>query len=108
MALIKCPECGSEVSSLADKCPKCAYPITSPKTIVTCKKQQLIIFGIAVICILLYLYYPIEINPSDNYKKFENFKNFFIIIGIGLLIWFFVIRYIIWWHNKESLSNKNL
>lgn len=27
MALIKCPECGTEVSSLADKCPKCAYPI---------------------------------------------------------------------------------
>ena len=30
MALIKCPECGTEVSSLADKCPKCAYPIKKP------------------------------------------------------------------------------
>ena len=29
MALIKCPECGTEVSSLAEKCPKCAYPLYS-------------------------------------------------------------------------------
>lgn len=27
MALIKCPECGNEVSSVADACPKCGYPI---------------------------------------------------------------------------------
>jgi len=27
MALVKCPECGSEVSSLAEACPRCAYPI---------------------------------------------------------------------------------
>lgn len=25
--LIKCPECGTEVSDLAAQCPKCAYPI---------------------------------------------------------------------------------
>jgi hypothetical protein len=27
MALIKCPECGNEVSSIADTCPKCGYPV---------------------------------------------------------------------------------
>jgi hypothetical protein len=27
MALINCPECGTEVSDKAEKCPKCAYPI---------------------------------------------------------------------------------
>jgi len=27
MSLIKCPECGSEVSDFAQNCPKCAYPI---------------------------------------------------------------------------------
>ncbi len=27
MALIKCPECGSVISSVADSCPKCGYPI---------------------------------------------------------------------------------
>ena len=29
MALIKCPECGNDVSSVAISCPKCGYPITS-------------------------------------------------------------------------------
>ncbi|MBE0674351.1 MAG: zinc-ribbon domain-containing protein [Bacteroidales bacterium] len=27
MALIKCPECGTDVSDKAEKCPKCAYPL---------------------------------------------------------------------------------
>ena len=27
MALIKCPECGTEVSDKAKACPRCAYPI---------------------------------------------------------------------------------
>ncbi len=27
MALIKCPECGCEVSEFAEMCPKCAYPV---------------------------------------------------------------------------------
>ena len=27
MALIKCPECGHEVSSEAKNCPNCGYPI---------------------------------------------------------------------------------
>lgn len=29
MALIKCPECGTEVSDKAATCPKCAYPMES-------------------------------------------------------------------------------
>ncbi len=27
MALIKCPECGSEISDMATSCPQCGYPI---------------------------------------------------------------------------------
>ncbi len=32
MALINCPECGTEVSEKADNCPKCAYPINKIET----------------------------------------------------------------------------
>ncbi len=32
MALIKCPECGKEVSDKASVCPVCAYPIAESKT----------------------------------------------------------------------------
>ena len=31
MALILCPECGTEVSDKAEKCPKCSYPINKPQ-----------------------------------------------------------------------------
>ena len=27
MALIKCPECGKEISDKASSCPSCGYPI---------------------------------------------------------------------------------
>ncbi len=32
MSLIKCPECGADVSDKAEKCPKCAHPISQDKT----------------------------------------------------------------------------
>ena len=32
MALIKCPECGREVSSRAQACPQCGCPIAAAKT----------------------------------------------------------------------------
>lgn len=32
MALIKCPECGQEVSDRASVCPKCAFPLSELKT----------------------------------------------------------------------------
>ena len=31
MSLIKCPECGKEVSEHAESCPSCAYPINPNK-----------------------------------------------------------------------------
>ena len=33
MALIKCPECGKEISDKATVCPNCGYPITTEPTI---------------------------------------------------------------------------
>lgn len=33
MSLIKCPECGKEVSSLAENCPGCGYPLAEQTTI---------------------------------------------------------------------------
>ena len=32
MALIKCPECGKEVSDRAGSCPNCAFPLSSMRT----------------------------------------------------------------------------
>lgn len=32
MALIKCPECGKEISDQAENCPNCGYPIKNQST----------------------------------------------------------------------------
>lgn len=37
MALVKCPECGKEVSEHADACPQCGFPIRSIKSSNTIK-----------------------------------------------------------------------
>ena len=43
MALIKCPECGTEVSDKAVACPKCAHPIVegSAEQVQTVKVQPI-------------------------------------------------------------------
>ena len=38
MALIKCPECGKQVSSKAPTCPNCGAPIDSSYSKVKCPK----------------------------------------------------------------------
>lgn len=40
MALIKCPECGKEVSDKASTCPNCAYPFGNNNDIVNELKKQ--------------------------------------------------------------------
>lgn len=40
MALIKCPECGKEVSSGATSCPNCGHPISPQKETVTVVKEK--------------------------------------------------------------------
>ena len=46
MALITCPECGTEVSDKAEKCPKCAYPLNPNNPIspqITERKTEVIV-----------------------------------------------------------------
>ena len=40
MALINCPECGTEVSDKAEKCPKCHYPLHPPPLSFTPTNQK--------------------------------------------------------------------
>lgn len=51
MALIKCPECGKEISDNAENCPHCGYPI-KPKTPFD-KKRIAGIAGVAIIALVI-------------------------------------------------------
>lgn len=53
MALIKCPECSTEVSDQANACPKCACPIKGTQTIEQTSKdlKAWTLGGAAIMCI---------------------------------------------------------
>ncbi len=56
MALIKCPECGKEISDQASKCPSCGYPVKGGRGMnklskVSKKKAILITSVLVAICI---------------------------------------------------------
>lgn len=63
MALIKCPECGKEISDKAEECPECGYPLAQKKTkkvfdflhnLSLKKRIGLIIFGIVCLGIVIF------------------------------------------------------
>ena len=108
MALIKCSECGSEVSSRATACPKCGNPIAAEREVeatgtaitttqATAKKfkgQKLLAGGL---CILGF----VVIGKNGDYgPKLESlltgFGGFLILVGILL---FFAAKVGAWWHH---------
>lgn len=68
MALIKCPECGKEISELAAACPQCGHPMApsqpsvsagqptenGPKRIGTAPGFALIFIGVMITCWLIF------------------------------------------------------
>jgi xanthine/uracil/vitamin C permease (AzgA family) len=106
MALLKCPDCDNDISSLATNCPNCGYPIAGGGTTqahggkvvtveLTGKKLKLYkLIGILVsfVGILIMMIGVIKDNVGA------------LIIGIiivtGAAIWLTVNKFLIWWHHK--------
>lgn len=100
MVIIKCPECGNEVSDQAEKCPKCGIniawqPISQPvQTIeLTSKKykSRQVVLRFAIIAGIILL---LSLKSDDQ----------FWIVGwiliLGGLIWLIVVKIEIWWNNR--------
>ena len=94
MALIKCTECGTEVSDKADKCPKCACPISTAnkekvqvieQTDKKLKMQMLISVSVLIIGVMTLILGKGSIGGV------------LILIGIILII---ATKSSIWWHHK--------
>lgn len=64
MALIKCKECGHEVSDKASSCPNCGNPISS--TGKTNKAKWTLVFLVIIACITYGLYYVLCQDASDT------------------------------------------
>jgi uncharacterized membrane protein YvbJ len=61
MALIKCNECGTEISDSALACPKCGAKTKAQESR---NSKKLVLFGIAVF--VLFLIY--QVNYGDSFK----------------------------------------
>jgi uncharacterized membrane protein YvbJ len=102
MAMTKCPECGTEVSDKAEKCPKCAYPISGQssaekvqiieQTSKRLKKQMIF----AILAMILGLIIAIS-SSTNNSTGGSVFGMLLIITGI---IWVITVKIKIWWHHK--------
>ncbi len=105
MALIKCPECTAQVSSSAESCPKCAYPIAGGKTtqahsgkIQTVEqtskryKSQQLLSLLLIIGSLIVMY----VGASAGLSAAFSFGFIGLLAG---LIWFTVVRFNTWWHH---------
>ena len=116
MALIKCPECGAQVSSSAESCPKCAYPIAGrdvstlahSRKIQTVEqtsrryKLQLVLSSLLIIGSML-LYIPMLITDFGGVTPKEDSGTSgssycLLVLCVGLL-WHCVARFKAWWHH---------
>lgn len=64
MALIKCDECGKEISNQAKTCPNCGFPLKKPKKRTVNKKVLILVLLICVILGAGAAY--ILLRPADN------------------------------------------
>jgi multisubunit Na+/H+ antiporter MnhE subunit len=90
MALIKCPECGHQVSDKATSCPSCANPIKATTIQATGKKwkglQVLagIVFAIGVVWLIASFSVAKEPSPA---AAFTAFISFFVYLFARILAW---------------------
>lgn len=103
MSLINCPECRTEVSSIAEACPKCGAPIAralesqiagAPLTTVqeTSKKFKLQIV-LASILFWVGLFFGFKLKGEGGVASF-------VIISLIGAIWYVVTKIRVWWHHK--------
>ena len=102
MALIQCPDCGSQVSSSADTCIKCGYPIAGGGTTQahggkvqtieqTSKRYKLH----QLLSVLLIIVGVVVIFTGGSGGE-ATFGVLAIVVG---LIWYITNRFATWWHH---------
>ena len=104
MALVKCPECGTEVSDKAAACPKCAYPIANPhqspspikvqtieQTSKQIKLQILLSTLILLIGVVMFVF-----GAGTNESGPAGFGGLLAVVG---LVWLIITYFRRWWHH---------
>lgn len=128
MALIKCPECGYEISDTTKSCPNCGYrlqnqeqeqekaqpqqpPVKKNKVCLTASIVICVIFAIAIVVDIMIAKTP---TGTINGNRIETIKNFFrynilvpmdVVIGLVLLVIIIGIIKAINKNDKTDLAN---
>jgi len=101
MALIKCPECGKQISDAAAACPNCAYPINqqrqqAPQVIEQTGKKwkglQLISGIIFIIGLFMFFSAAGSSNPADG-------TGGAVMVFVGL-VGYITARFAAWWNHR--------
>lgn len=102
MALINCPECDKKVSSIAEKCPNCSYPIISKQdnnetqtielTSKTLKKQT--IFAV----LLLLVSFTITILGATSSSAPIGIIG--LLGAVASIVWLIIIKFRTWWKHE--------
>lgn len=104
MPLIKCPECGKEISDKAFACPNCGNPSKEEKPILIeqtrkkYKKVQLVSVLILLVGFFLFLKGQFSVFSGGNLINATSGFGFFIIL-IGIAIGM-VSKIGAWWNNR--------
>jgi endogenous inhibitor of DNA gyrase (YacG/DUF329 family) len=61
MALVKCPECGSEVSTKAENCQHCGAPVPVPESL----GYRILYIGSGIFLGLIFLFMILTFNSQD-------------------------------------------
>ena len=71
MALIKCPECGKEISNKAKKCPNCAYSLKKHKLNFK-EHKKVIIISLLIFILIIGVLIGFYIHSKKEYSKKVN------------------------------------
>lgn len=99
MALITCPECNHQVSSHADVCVQCGYPIKANKAILT-ERTSKAIKKLAVSPTIIFVISFFTMAYSVTFDVYDYYIWFIAVGGMILSgIWLWVIEAKAWWHH---------
>jgi hypothetical protein len=100
MVLIKCPECGKEISDRAASCPSCGCPTNQATTIEATGKRWK---KARIKCILVMLVGGL-IGIVGSMPKIEALGIISLFLGVLLIfggfIGLIVVRTAVWWHHE--------
>lgn len=105
MALVRCPDCGKDVSTRASSCPNCGGPVAAEEnkdkeikviTEHTSKslKGQSCLSGVLFLLGVLFVFSGITNKDGSDAVKL----GFWIVLGS--IVWHTIIKISIWWHHE--------